>query len=114
MVGDVLVYSVVATFIVSLFSFVGVFTLGLKEKRLKKILLLLVAFSAGALMGGAFLHLLPESIELESGCAPFIFVLVGFSLFFLNSHRLDNNLSLLKEYKETTGLVFLKKIKEGG
>ena len=83
MVGDVLVYSVVATFIVSLFSFVGVFTLGLKEKRLKKILLLLVAFSAGALMGGAFLHLLPESIELESGCAPFIFVLVGFSLFFL-------------------------------
>ncbi len=81
--SEILIYSVIATFIISLFSFVGVFTLGLKEKHLEKILLLLVAFSAGALMGGAFLHLLPEAIETESFYDPFICVLLGFSLFFL-------------------------------
>ncbi|MCC7552562.1 ZIP family metal transporter [Candidatus Micrarchaeota archaeon] len=80
---DILLYSVIATFIVSLISFIGVFTLGLKEKHLKKILILLVAFSAGALMGGAFLHLLPEALESSSSCDPFICVLFGFSIFFL-------------------------------
>jgi zinc and cadmium transporter len=34
-------------------------------------------------MGGAFLHLLPESVELREGLDVFLFVLVGFALFFL-------------------------------
>ena len=34
-------------------------------------------------MGGAFLHLLPESVELSEGLDVFLFVLVGFALFFL-------------------------------
>jgi len=34
-------------------------------------------------MGGAFLHLLPESVELSDGLDVFLFVLVGFALFFL-------------------------------
>jgi len=34
-------------------------------------------------MGGAFLHLLPESVELCEGLDVFLFVLVGFALFFL-------------------------------
>jgi len=32
----------------------------IKGKSLERILLVLVGFSAGALMGGAFLHLIPE------------------------------------------------------
>lgn len=81
--SEILIYSVITTFIISLISFIGVFTLGLKEKHLKKILILLVAFSAGALMGGAFLHLLPESLEEVGTCDPFICLLIGFSIFFL-------------------------------
>jgi zinc and cadmium transporter len=78
-----LAYIFLATFVVSLFSFIGVFTLALKPQILNKILLILVGLSAGALMGGAFLHLLPEAVEGRPGLDPFLFVLVGFILFFL-------------------------------
>lgn len=73
-----------STFSMSLISFVGVFALYLKEKSLQAITLPLVSMSAGALLGGAILHMIPESIE-EIGNyeAVWIWVLVGFSLFFL-------------------------------
>ena len=78
-----LIWIMISTFIISLISFIGIFTLALKDKLLDKIVLLLVSLSAGALMGGAFLHLLPESVELSEGLDVFLFVLVGFALFFL-------------------------------
>ncbi len=71
-----------STFVVSLLSFIGVFTLALNESLLKKIIFYLVALSAGALMGGAFLHLLPEAVEEFGNGNAFLFVLVGFFLFF--------------------------------
>ena len=85
MVNDVfeLAYILLATFIVSLISFVGVVTLALKDKILNKILLILIGLSAGALMGGAFLHLLPEAVEKSTGLDVYLFVLIGFILFFL-------------------------------
>jgi zinc and cadmium transporter len=85
MVNDVfeLAYILLATFIVSLISFVGVVALALKDKLLNKILLILIGLSAGALMGGAFLHLLPEAVGNSKGLDVYLFVLVGFILFFL-------------------------------
>ena len=85
MVNDVfeLAYIFLATFIVSLISFVGVVTLALKDKILNKSLLILIGLSAGALMGGAFLHLLPEAVEKSTGLDVYLFVLIGFILFFL-------------------------------
>jgi zinc and cadmium transporter len=84
-VNDVfeLAYIFLATFIVSLISFVGVVCLALTEKVLNKILLILIGLSAGALMGGAFLHLLPEAVEKSTGLDVYLFVLIGFILFFL-------------------------------
>jgi zinc and cadmium transporter len=76
-------YILLATFIVSLISFVGVVTLALNDKILNKILLVLIGLSAGALMGGAFLHLLPEAVGKGQGLDVYLFVLVGFILFFL-------------------------------
>jgi len=76
------VYILISTILISLISFIGVFTLSLNDKLLKKILLALVSFSAGALMGGAFIHLLPESVE-SSGSEMIIYVLFGFVLFFI-------------------------------
>ena len=68
----------------ALIALVGLFTLILKEKVLRKIILPLVAFSAGALLGGAFLHMIPEAIIENGGVGNiFIWVLIGFSLFFL-------------------------------
>ncbi|PIR72347.1 MAG: ZIP family metal transporter [Candidatus Nealsonbacteria bacterium CG10_big_fil_rev_8_21_14_0_10_36_24] len=85
---DVFIYILISTFLISGISFVGVLTLVLKEKFLEKILLVLVAFSAGALIGGAFLHLLPEVI-MEVGLKEnqlvkiFLYLLSGFCFFFI-------------------------------
>ena len=73
---------------ISLIAFVGALTLFFKEKLLNKILLVLVAFSAGALIGGAFLHLVPEAI-IEVGVNEvsilnvFLYLLLGFCAFFV-------------------------------
>jgi len=78
-----LLWIVLSNTLIGIFSLVGVFTLALKEQVLQKILLYLVALSAGALMGGAFLHLLPESIKGNSDTNIFLWVLVAFVIFFL-------------------------------
>jgi zinc and cadmium transporter len=76
------------TFLISLVAFMGALALFLKEKILERILLVLVAFSAGALIGGAFLHLIPEAIH-EIGVdemsifTTFSYLLVGFCTFFV-------------------------------
>ncbi|MCK5458317.1 MAG: ZIP family metal transporter, partial [Thermoplasmatales archaeon] len=78
-----LAYIILTTFAIALIAFIGVFTLAMREQLLNKILIILVSFSAGALMGGAFLHLLPESIEKSGDENILLFVLVGFVLFFI-------------------------------
>lgn len=78
-----LTYIILATTVVSLLSFAGIFTLSLKEKMLDKILLILIGLSAGTLMGGAFLHLLPEATQDNTSLDAFILVLVGFVAFFI-------------------------------
>ena len=55
--------ALISVFIVSFISLIGVFTLAIKEEKLKKILLFFVSFSAGALLAGAFFHLIPEAVE---------------------------------------------------
>lgn len=78
-----LIYITISTFLISLFALVGIFTLTIKEKVLEKILLFLVSLSTGALMGGAFLHLLPESMEKFERENLFLWVLIAFVAFFL-------------------------------
>jgi zinc and cadmium transporter len=80
---EALFYSIIATFIISLLSFVGVITLALKKGTSRKLTLILVAFAAGVLIGSAFFHLLPESLE---GAVPldiFVYLLIGFCAFFI-------------------------------
>lgn len=72
-----------STFFVSLISFVGVLTFTIKTKLLDKLVLILVSLSAGALMGGAFLHLLPEAVGMVTNVNVFLYVLLGFIIFFL-------------------------------
>ncbi|MBS3115125.1 ZIP family metal transporter, partial [Candidatus Woesearchaeota archaeon] len=51
--------TILSVIIVSLISLIGVFFLSLKEKKLNKILHLLVSFATGALFGDVFIHLMP-------------------------------------------------------
>jgi len=78
-----LVLIIIANGLISLASLVGVFTLSIKEKTLSKFLLFFISLSAGALMGGAFFHLLPEAGEKMNGDLMFPIVLLSFILFFL-------------------------------
>ena len=78
-----LIWILSATIVVSLISLVGIFTLGVKTKIFDNILVLLVGFAAGALIGSAFLHLLPEAIEQSGSELVFFYVLIGFTIFFL-------------------------------
>ncbi len=57
------IYSLFSVFIVSIISLVGIFTLTIKKNLLKNILIYFVSFSAGALFGDVFIHLLPEIIK---------------------------------------------------
>ncbi len=72
-----------STFLVTIISLVGILTLSLNEKLMQRLLYYLVSFSAGALIGGAFLHLLPEALEKTSSEIVFYSLIAGIILFFL-------------------------------
>ncbi|MDK2898986.1 MAG: zinc and cadmium transporter [Patescibacteria group bacterium] len=80
---QILINSILATIIISLLSLIGVITFFINKKSIAKISICFVAFSTGALIGGAFLHLLPEAIELSDGLTPFIYLILGLSVFFV-------------------------------
>src|SRR3989344_554538 len=77
------IYSILSVTLVSLISLIGVVTLSIKTTNLKKIVIYLVSFAAGALLGDAFIHLLPEIVE-EFGFTIKIslFVLLGILISF--------------------------------
>ncbi len=78
-----LAWIILSTFFVSIISLIGIVTLAVKEGLLKKIIFYLIGFSAGALIGGAFLHILPEAIENSSPIRVFYYTIAGIVIFFL-------------------------------
>lgn len=73
---------ILGTAIISLISLVGIFTLSL-GKKIDNFLDILVSASIGALIGGAFLHLIPEALGKSNYNTVFLFVILGFLIFFL-------------------------------
>ncbi len=69
--------------VVNLISLVGVFFVALSETKLKQILLFLVSFAAGGLLGDAFLHLLPEATANGFSLKISLAILAGILLFFV-------------------------------
>ena len=76
--------SIVAVGAVSLVSLVGLAALSLRQEFLQRALFLLISLAAGALLGDAFIHLLPEAFE-EAGNPLLVslFVLAGILTFFV-------------------------------
>ncbi|MDD2913270.1 MAG: ZIP family metal transporter [Candidatus Pacebacteria bacterium] len=72
-----------ACFLISICVWLAVLFLFFKKETLSKITMFLVSLSAGALIGGAFLHLLPEASEEMGSEKLFFIVLIAFVLFFL-------------------------------
>ncbi|KKT31122.1 MAG: Zinc/iron permease [Microgenomates group bacterium GW2011_GWF2_45_18] len=77
-----LLYIILATLFISAGALLGIFTLAIQKSKLDKMLLLLVSLSAGALMGGAFLHLLPEASQKLESSHVYQMVLFSFIAFF--------------------------------
>jgi len=77
------IWAVGASIAVSLISLIGIFTLLIKDDWLNKILLLLIGFAAGGLIGGAFLHLVPEALEQAEAQFVFSYLILGFIAFFI-------------------------------
>ncbi|MCX6804016.1 MAG: ZIP family metal transporter [Candidatus Diapherotrites archaeon] len=70
-------------FIISLTSLVGLVAFGVRQKTLEKYLDLMVGFAAGALLGDAFIHLLPELGKTGITASVSFTILFGIVVFFV-------------------------------
>ncbi len=80
-----LLYAILAVAIVSILSLIGVIAISLRETTLDKLLFILVSFSAGSILGAAYLDLLPEAIEFlgeEQLSIVALYITLGFLGFF--------------------------------
>ena len=62
----------------------GIFTISMKAAMLKKFMIYMISFSAGAMLGDAFIHLLPEIVEEKGfGLDISIYLLSGIAFLFI-------------------------------
>ncbi|MFO7547475.1 MAG: ZIP family metal transporter [Acidimicrobiia bacterium] len=75
---------VISGLAMSSIALVGSITLFLPERTLGRLIMPLVAFAAGSLLGGALFHMLPGSVEvLGNRLAVYVWLTAGFVTFFL-------------------------------
>jgi zinc and cadmium transporter len=80
---ETLLWIVASGILMTAIAMVGAVMLLFKEATLQQIILPLVAFSAGSLIGGAFFHMIPASVTGDGGrLAVFVWVTLGFLVFF--------------------------------
>ena len=60
---EAFLYSIISVLIVSTISLIGIFTLTLSPRLLKKSVFVLVSLAVGALLGDALINLFPEALE---------------------------------------------------
>ncbi|MFV0472319.1 MAG: ZIP family metal transporter [Paludibacteraceae bacterium] len=93
---NIWLYALISTIVVSATSLVGIFLLSFKAKQLDRILIVLISFSAGAMLGNAFFHLLPESYENIKATFTSWLAIGGFLLFFVMERLLHIHISATK------------------
>lgn len=98
--SEVFLYTVGSLVIVSLVSFVSILFLSFRKEFLQKLLLFFVSFAVGALIGDAFLHILPEAIENTDPATFSFYAVIGVVVFFLIEKFLRWHHRHLFEHKE--------------
>ena len=79
-----LLFAIISSIVVSLISLIGILTFIVKDGLLKKVMIFLVAFAAGGLIGSAFLDLIPEAAtHITDVTRLFLYVVLGYMLFFI-------------------------------
>lgn len=76
-----LVLIIVSVLVVSLVSFIGLLFVGMKEGVLGRLLMVLVAFASGSMIGAAFFDLIPEAVE--TGSNVWLYIVTGIMFFFV-------------------------------
>lgn len=85
--GSAVLWSLLSVLAVSLVSLLGLLTLSMDEARLRRAATVAIAFAAGALLGDAFIHLIPETFSVEQSdgqrLESSLLILLGMVLFFI-------------------------------
>lgn len=77
-------YAILSTLAVSAVSLIGIFTFSTKEKLIRSTMHVFIGLAAGALLGDAFIHLIPEAFEAGVASTTFaLAVLAGIVTFLL-------------------------------
>ncbi len=76
-------YALVSVLLISFVSFAGLFTFGMRKGRLNTFLIYFVSFSAGAMLGDVFIHLLPEITKSGFALSKSLYLLSGVVIFFI-------------------------------
>ena len=93
------IFSLVSVGIVSLVSLAGLATLSLNEALTRRLAALLVSFAVGALLGDAFIHLIPQAFKENSATPwPSLLILGGMLLFFVVEKLLRHEHGVLHRY----------------
>jgi len=66
---------------VSMVSFIGLLFVGMKEGVLGRLLMVLVGFASGSMIGAAFFDLIPEAVE--TGSNVWVYIVTGIMFFFV-------------------------------
>lgn len=76
-------YTFIGVLVVSVISLVGVFFLPSREDVLRKYIFIFISLAVGALLGDAFIHLIPEALEKSSNTtATGVLIILGILSFF--------------------------------
>lgn len=91
-------FTLISILLVSLMSLAGIAALLLQKTLFKKAQSILVSFAVGTLIGGAVLHLLPESLEHDHSRVSAVMVVVSILVFFVMEKYLN-----FHAHKHTSG-----------
>lgn len=98
----------------SLIALVGSLTLVLKQSTLDKILLPLVAFAAGSLIGGALFHMIPASVhQMGNDISVYVWIVAGFLTFLALEQFLNWHHSHQTEARKREPLTYLILVADG-
>jgi zinc and cadmium transporter len=91
----------VSVIAVSLVSLVGLITFSMDEARVRKLATFFVSFAVGALLGDAFIHLIPETFPSpvpNDALKPSLLILGGMMAFFVVEKLLRHSHGILHEH----------------
>lgn len=78
------IYALISVSLVSLVSLVGIFALSLREEILRKYIFIFISLAVGALLGDAFIHLIPEALKNSSNTnLTGTLIIAGILIFFI-------------------------------